>query len=269
MTFTLLVSHLQSIAFTGLLLLSGLTNSNTPSGNSNNPTNEKSTKYTSATLKGIDVSRWQKEVDWIQVRDADVTFAFVKATQGNYRLDPYFERNWEGTKQNGIVRGAYHFYKPEIPVQEQINLFINTVRLEPGDLPPVLDVEIIDKHVSPQQLRADIKTWMEAITSHYGVKPIIYTYQNYYRRYLKGHFPEYHFWIARYSDVQPEVEKSDSWMFWQFTDRGAIAGINAHVDINHFPGNWEQLSTLLIPEYAAKEMPVGLLQQLKYKQPLP
>lgn len=267
---TLVASYFQSIVFSSLVLYSGLTASNIPvSSNFNNPVNEKSTKYTSSTLKGIDVSRWQKEVDWLQVRDADVTFAFVKATQGNYRLDPFFERNWEGTKQNGIVRGAYHFYKPEIPVQEQINLFINTVRLEPGDLPPVLDVEIVDKSVSPQQLRADIRTWMEAITNHYGVKPIIYTYQNYYRRYLKGHFPEYHFWIARYSDVQPEVEHSDSWMFWQFTDRGAIAGINAAVDINHFPGNWEQLSSLLIPEFAFKDEPIGPLQQLKHKQPLP
>ncbi len=206
----------------------------------------------------------------MQVRDADVTFAFVKATQGNFRLDPYFERNWAGTKQNGIVRGAYHFFKPEIPVQEQIALFTNTVKLEPGDLPPVLDVEIVDKDVTPEQLRASIRTWLEAVTKHYGVKPIIYTYQSYYRRYLKGHFPEYHFWIARYSDVQPQLEHTDKWMFWQFTDRGAIAGVNAHVDINHFPGNWEQLNTLLIPElFAAKEEKSGLLQQLKHMQPLP
>jgi lysozyme len=267
--FFLLATYLQSTVLAGLLLFTGLAGSDLSFSDNNTP-NEKSTRSASSTLKGIDVSRWQKEVDWIQVRDADITFAFVKATQGSYRLDPYFERNWEGTKKNGIVRGAYHFFKPEIPIQEQITLFTSTVRLEPGDLPPVLDVEVIDKNVSPEQLRASIKIWLEAVTQHYGVKPIIYTYQSYYRRYLKGHFPEYHFWIARYSDIQPELEHSDKWMFWQFTDKGAIAGINAHVDINHFPGNWEQLSTLLIPElFATKEMPASPLKHLKHMQPLP
>ncbi|MEJ8757588.1 GH25 family lysozyme [Pontibacter sp. H259] len=232
----------------------------------NNETNTTNTN----TLKGIDVSRWQKEVDWMQVKDAGVTFAFVKATQGDFRLDPFFARNWEETKRHGIKRGAYHFYKPEAPVLDQVKLFTSTVTLAPGDLPPVLDIEVASKGMTGEQLRADLKIWLEAVTKFYGVKPIIYTSQNYYRRWLQGHFSDYHFWIARYSPVKPEVHHTDSWMFWQYTDSGSVAGINSAVDINFFAGNMDQLSELCLPEnVTAFEQQISPLQQLKHRVPQP
>ncbi|RAU84220.1 glycoside hydrolase family 25 protein [Pontibacter arcticus] len=248
-----------SIASTSVVSAGGA--GNTPNNSTDLKTN------TTTTIKGIDVSRWQKEVDWALVKEAEISFAFVKATQADFRLDPYFARNWEETKRHGIKRGAYHFYKPEAPIQGQIDLFINTVSLEPGDLPPVLDIEVFDKNISSEKMRQDIKLWLEAITAHYGVKPIIYTYQNYYRRYLQGHFPEYHFWIARYSPAQPEVHHTDKWMFWQYTDRGTIAGINSAVDINFFAGDLDSLGQLCLPEFTASDA-LSPLKQLKHMHPL-
>ncbi len=231
------------------------------------PVKNTTEKRNEVVIKGVDVSRWQKEIDWVQVKNSDVSFAFVKATQGDFRLDPYFARNWEETKRLGIKRGAYHFFKPEAPVEGQIALFKNTVTLEPGDLPPVLDVEVSEPHMSGEQLRQNIRIWLESITQYYGVRPIIYTSQNYYRRWLQGHFPEYHFWIARYSDAQPEIHATDSWKFWQYTDSGSISGINSAVDINFFAGDWETLSQLCMPEFVvAQESP---LKQMKYIQPQP
>ncbi len=238
------------------------------------PHDDESDKTTTSTasvttvIKGVDVSRWQKEVDWALVKEDQVTFAFVKATQGDFRQDPYFSRNWEETKRHGIMRGAYHFYKPEAPVQCQIELFTNSVVLEAGDLPPVLDVEVSDPAVSASQLREGIKTWLEAVTAHYGVRPIIYTSQNYYRRYLQGHFQDYHFWIARYSAVKPELHHTDSWMFWQHTDRGRITGIKTNVDMNFFAGDVEALSQLCLPDLLAQEQ-ISPLKQLKHMYPQP
>ncbi len=188
MIFSLLISGSNKLVVSGLLLLASYTGFNTPTPalDNNEPKAVTNNTTNSSTLKGIDVSRWQKEVDWMLVKDADVRFAFVKATQGDFRLDPYFARNWEETKRHGIKRGAYHFFKPEAPVQGQIDLFLRTVTLEPGDLPPVLDVEVSDPRVSSEDLRKSIKTWLEAVSLHYGVKPIIYTSQNYYRRFLQG-----------------------------------------------------------------------------------
>lgn len=267
------LSAFQKLAFSGLLLLAGYAGvaPDAPAA-AHDEEDEKITAktFTTATaIKGIDVSRWQKHVDWELVSESGVAFAFVKATQGDFRQDPFFMRNWEETKRHGIKRGAYHFYKPEAPVQCQIELFTNSVVLEAGDLPPVLDVEVSDPKVSPVQLRAGIKTWLEGVTAHYGVKPIIYTSQNYYRRYLQGHFNDYHFWIARYSDNQPELHPTDNWMFWQHTDRGRVTGINTAVDINFFVGDIQTLSQLCVPDLVAQESQVNPLQQLKHMYPLP
>ncbi|MBC5774531.1 lysozyme [Pontibacter sp. KCTC 32443] len=273
MMLSLLLSFSKHAALTSLLWYSSITGYNTAIAEntvSASIENSGETKNNNnATLKGIDVSRWQKEVDWMQVKESGVTFAFVKATQGDFRLDPFFARNWEETKRHGIKRGAYHFFKPEAPVQDQITLFTSTVTLAPGDLPPVLDVEISDPRMTGEQLRTSIKTWLEAVTKHYGVKPIIYTSQNYYRRWLQGHFSDYHFWIARYSPVKPEVHHTDSWMFWQYTDSGSVSGINSAVDINFFAGNMDKLSELCIPEYATATEQISPLQQLKHKYPQP
>jgi len=272
MPLPLLLSACQKLAFSGLLLLAGyIEPAPVPAEAPHDEPKETASKnvVTATAIKGIDVSRWQKEVDWALVRDAEVTFAFVKATQGDFRQDPYFSRNWTETRRHGIKRGAYHFFKPEAPIQCQIELFTNSVVLEPGDLPPVLDVEVSDPKVSPAQLREGIKLWLEGVTAYYGVKPIIYTSQNYYRRYLQGHFQDYHFWIARYSAVQPEVHHTDSWMFWQHTDRGKITGINTAVDINFFAGDVEALRQLCIPDMVAQEQAASPLRQLKHMYPLP
>lgn len=268
MIFSLLISASHKLVVSGLLLVSSYTGiANTPSLPDNNEPKATTSSTATSSLKGIDVSRWQKEVDWSLVKESDVSFAFVKATQGDFRLDPYFARNWEETKRHGIKRGAYHFFKPEAPIQGQIDLFISTVTLEPGDLPPVLDIEVHDSKIGSEEMRKNIRIWLEAVTAHYGVKPIIYTGQNYYRRYLKGHFSDYLFWIARYSDAKPEIHHTDSWMFWQYTDRGSVSGINAAVDINFFAGDFETLAQLCLQDNVlVQESP---LQQLKHMYPKP
>lgn len=272
MSITLLISVSQKLIFSALVFYSGALG--TLSGNSENtnpitsgtPSNG-TNLITSSSLKGIDVSRWQKDVDWTMVKESDISFAFVKATQSDFSQDAYFYRNWEETKRVGIKRGAYHFFIPAAPIQGQIDIFKATVRLEPGDMPPVLDVEVIAPGMSGEELRQNIRTWLEGITQHYGVKPIIYTNQSYYRRWLKGHFPEYVFWLARYNTIEPDIHHTDKWMFWQYSDRGTIPGINAAVDMNFFAGDWDSLHLLCLPEFIASDENPYL--NFKHIQPLP
>lgn len=98
---------------------------------------------------GIDVSEFQGKVDWEEVEILDekypVQFVFIRATAGNDRVDRQFKRNWEGAKENKIMRGAYHYYRPNENSIEQADLFIKTVKLQKGDLPPVLDIEKLPK----------------------------------------------------------------------------------------------------------------------------
>ncbi|RNI26947.1 glycoside hydrolase family 25 protein [Rufibacter latericius] len=213
----------------------------------------------SSFLHGIDVSRYQKEVDWKHVKESNINFAFVKATEGDFLKDPYFDRNWEHSRQHGIKRGAYHYYLPWVNVDQQIELFKKTVTLQPGDLAPVLDVETFAQDVPDAQMRNDIRLWLTSIEKHYGVKPIIYTYQKFYDLKLRGHFPGYHFWIARYQNEEPSTHPKDKMAFWQYSEKGIVKGIEAPVDVNWFYGDLEALSAYCVP--AAKAAPTEALAQ--------
>ncbi|WP_181304850.1 glycoside hydrolase family 25 protein [Rufibacter sp. XAAS-G3-1] len=201
----------------------------------------------SSYLHGIDVSRYQQEVDWKHVKDSNINFAFIKATEGDFLKDPFFDRNWEQSRQQGIKRGAYHYYLPWVPVEKQIAHFLNTVSLQPGDLAPVLDVETYAEDIPDAHMRRDIRQWLSAVEEHYGVKPIIYTYQRFYDRKLRGHFPNHHFWIARYQNVEPSTHPSDKMAFWQYSEKGTVSGIDAPVDVNWFYGDLEDLSAHCVP----------------------
>ncbi len=92
-------------------------------------------------IQGIDVSRWQGEIDWEEVKDAGTRFAFIKATEGGDHIDPSFRRNWAGAKKHGIARSAYHFVWWCRTAKEQVHWFKKAHPRDPDALPPVLDVE--------------------------------------------------------------------------------------------------------------------------------
>ncbi|WP_299826500.1 glycoside hydrolase family 25 protein [uncultured Pontibacter sp.] len=203
---------------------------------------------------GVDVSRYQRKINWEKVKENDVSFAFIKATEGVKLQDSFFERNWEKTAEAGILRGAYHFYLPHLKPDVQAKNFINTVTLAPGDLPPVLDVEVRGR-MPLNHFRGDLKEWLVLVERKYGVKPIIYTGHSFYKDYLEGYFDEYPLWIAHYNVRELTLQKTDRTLlsFWQHTDKGVIEGIKGHVDCNIFYGSLRELKTLCIQPPVAKK----------------
>lgn len=197
---------------------------------------------------GVDVSHYQQEIDWQQVRENEVSFAFVKATEGRTIRDKQFSNNWAGAGEAGIMRGAYHFYIPHLKPEVQAANFISTVKLTSGDLPPVLDVEVRGRK-PVAQLREDLKVWLRLVEEAYGVKPILYTGYSFYIDYLDGHFDDYHLWIAHYNVTKLQLEKSSrrKLAFWQHTDGGAIKGIDGIVDCNVFYGSMRELRSVCLP----------------------
>lgn len=209
-------------------------------------------------IHGVDVSHYQSDIDWALLGDQDIQFAFIKATEGMDLADPKFSNNWIQAAENGIVRGAYHFYRPKSPVLQQATHFIRQVRLEEGDLPPVLDVEVLDG-VSVEELVKGVRTWMHLIEAHYKVTPILYTNQNFYNRYLAGHFTDKPLWIARYSRKQPEIRREGNWHFWQYGDRASLAGIQGYVDLNVFAGDRTSFDSLRLRREVVRPLPVPIL----------
>lgn len=197
---------------------------------------------------GIDVSEYQGKISWSYVDTIEnqypLHFVFIRASAGNDAVDRRFKRNWEGAKKNKMIRGAYHYYRPNENSLEQAELFIKTVRLQKGDLPPVLDIEKLPKNQSMTNLKKGLRRWLQAIENHYKVKPIIYTGEKYYDDFLKEEFSDYLFWIANYNFYREEIQ--DDWLFWQFTERAAVPGIEGNVDVNIYNGDLQQLQFITV-----------------------
>ncbi len=197
------------------------------------------------TVQGIDVSHHQSWIDWSLLPDQGIHFAYIKATEGGDLVDSLFSFNWCEAQTFGIRRGAYHYFRPNAPVLDQVLNYIREVDLEPGDLPPVLDVETMDG-VTNEDLVENVRAWLTMVEIHYRTKPILYSYQRFYNEHLAESFSDYPVWIARYSERLPELRPLKEWHFWQYGDRGELAGIKGPVDFNAFSGNTTDLEELLI-----------------------
>lgn len=194
-------------------------------------------------VHGIDVSHYQKNIDWNTVSQQGIEFAFVKATEGQNYRDSLFCHNWPEMARVGLKRGAYHFYTPSVDPLLQVENFIEVVDLRKGDLPPVLDFEKVGKK-NRIELISDLQTWLKATEMNYGIRPIIYTNQKLYNKYIKGNFEDYIVWIARYNTEAPDMPFSQNWTFWQYGNRGRINGIDGNVDFNVFHGDSEALNSI-------------------------
>lgn len=197
-------------------------------------------------VHGIDISHYQGEVDWPSLASSQndpefpLRFVFMKATEGGDLTDDTFQHNFQRAKDYGFVRGAYHYFIPTTDARKQAQFFINQVNLGPGDLPPVLDVEISPKRKNQQQFTQNIKTWLDVVETYYGVKPILYASYKFKEKYLNDTiFNRYSYWIAHY--YVDSVRYQGRWDFWQHTDAGTVPGIKEQVDLNVFNGNLEQL----------------------------
>lgn len=168
----------------------------------------------------------------------------MKASEGGDFSDTTFIHNFAEARKHGFIRGAYHFYNPKTDANRQADFFIRSVELEPGDLPPVLDIETRSDDMD--KLRKDLLIWLHRIEAFYRVKPILYTSYKYKTRFLNDSiFNTYPYWIAHY--YVDSVEYQGPWKFWQHTDVGTLPGIQERVDLNVFNGTLEELQQMTIP----------------------
>jgi lysozyme len=202
-------------------------------------------------IHGIDVSYYQGKIDWKKVKamkedEVQVKFAFIKATEGILSVDPYFQRNWREAAKAGIICGAYHFFRPQKSGEWQAKFFLQTVKFEEGDLPPVVDIEQLNG-VAPADMRKELQEFISYVEKRTKVKPMIYSGLTFYKDYLKGHFDEYPLWIAHYHQAKLKVGSDTNWSFWQHSDKARITGINHVVDFNAFNGDSTAFERLRIP----------------------
>jgi lysozyme len=205
-------------------------------------------------VHGIDVSRWQTNMDWEKVRARGGNFAFIKATDGGDHLDPLFKTNWARAKAAGMPRGAYHFFYWCRNASSQADWFIRNVPREPGALPPVIDVEYNGEskckmRLTTAQVREKMQVFMDRLERHYGQRPIIYTAPDFYKDHLQGAFQDYPFWLRAVAQHPSRVYPNRKWVFWQYSGSGLSQGVNGKIDLNVFNGtedgwhNWLKRNT--------------------------
>ena len=248
-------------------------------------------------VRGIDVSRYQPKVDWAKVKAAGVAVAVPKASQSNW-TDPMFASHWAGAKSAGLLRSAYHFFVPDMDPLKQAAAYLKALGNDPGDLPPVLDIEA--KTTDAAKYAQGAQVWIAEVEKQLKRKPVIYTAAWYWNNTMAvgGKFPawaaDYALWVAAYpvkdgvptleqlaqGKYKPLLPKSWSkWAFWQYSERGRIDGITntdgspVNVDMNVFEGTLEDLGKFAgldparLADLPSYEAPVSFAAPMMTEEP--
>ena len=202
------------------------------------------------TTKGIDVSKWQATVDWAKVAADGVKFGVARTSDGTTYDDKYFTANWQGMKNNGIIRGAYQFFRPDQDAVAQAKFMINKLKaaggLQGGDLPPVLDLEK-NGGLSTSGVVNAVDKWIAYIEQNTGRRPIIYTGSYFWdASAATTKYKSYALWTAHYTTKScPLVPNAWSkWAIWQYTDKGTVNGVSGSCDMNRFNGTVADIKAL-------------------------
>ena len=203
---------------------------------------------------GLDLSFWQGNIHWDQLslpcdedgsvsgkipvplKQRPVQFAFIRVTKSDSLVDSLYQNYYTEAKKLGIPCGAYHFLTDTVSGKVQAEIFLSHARLEPGDLPPVLDVEI-----DSPEIVTKAREWLEIVEKKCGVKAIIYSNMHVYTTRIKNDhiLSTRDLWLAK---TKGEMPDEPSCKFWQFTHEGHVWGIIDNVvDINLFNGTQEEL----------------------------
>ena len=199
-------------------------------------------------IRGIDVSKWQGDIDWARVADDGVRFVIARATSGQSGVDPRYAANREGADAAGLAFTAYHYASPDTTPGDAVaeaDLFVDTAQLLGPHLVPVLDLEV-NNGLGPKRLRAWARAWLERVEQRLGVRATIYTTRFFWRDRMgnsqwfaqNGH----RLWIANWNDVnQPALPAAgwsgQGWTLWQHSSTGRVAGIDGPVDLDRYAGN--------------------------------
>ena len=196
-------------------------------------------------VRGVDVSRHQKEIDWARLARDDVSFAIMKATEGGDWVDPLFARNFAEARAQGLAVGAYHFYRLNKTGAEQARNFLNTVPREPDLLPPVVDIEFSGngpERPGPEELRKEVQDFLDLVEPAYGKPAVIYIIGEAEAMYGAA-LPDRRRWV-RSLLAHPG---HGNWLYWQYHNMGRVAGVEGDIDLNVLQGGPEALAELRRP----------------------
>ena len=189
-------------------------------------------------IHGLDISHYQGNVFWEAVEDVSgnkIHYVYLKATEGGDNIDQRYLQNISMAKQAGLKVGSYHFYRPRVPQETQLQNFRAQCRPQDQDLVPMIDVETTSG-LSATALCDSLHKFLKLIEREYKQKPLVYTGQNFYNKHLVGQLDDYKLMVAKYSEPAPELLDERDIFAWQYTGKGHIRGVNGYVDKSRLLG---------------------------------
>lgn len=187
-------------------------------------------------IHGIDISHYQGNVFWETVGErTNMSYVYLKATEGGDRIDATFERNIEMAHRHGLKVGSYHFYRPLTDQRRQLLNFMSQCLPGEQDLIPMIDIESTGG-LSTDVFCDSLFYFLDLVEEVYHQKPLLYTFRNFYNRHLQGKIDDYQLMVAMYTDELPVLADDRDYTMWQYTAKGRIVGINGFVDKSRFMG---------------------------------
>ena len=187
-------------------------------------------------VHGIDLSHYQGQVFWETVgQNTKMAYVYLKATEGGDRIDSYFERNIDLAHRYGLKVGSYHFVRPKSDLERQLRNFMAQCLPGEQDLIPMIDVET-NGGLPTEQFCDSLSKFLRLVEVAYRQKPLVYTYRNFYNKYLVGKLDNYQLMIAMYTNEEPVLADGRDYTLWQYTAKGRIVGVNGYVDKSRFTG---------------------------------
>lgn len=205
-------------------------------------------------VRGVDVSRYQGDINWPELAAQDISFAYIKATEGSTHVDPKFTHNYMHAQKTQLRVGAYHFFSFDSGAESQAANFTGQVMPYERMLPPAVDIEYYGKysnssHPDVSTVKAELGRLLELLYDHYGIRPVIYATQATYKTYIRGNFDDYDIWIRdKYFTPGDNIV---NWHFWQYSDKGVLpgySGVEKYIDLDVFRGTAEEFEQYGFPE---------------------
>lgn len=183
-------------------------------------------------IKGIDVSHHQGDINWEKVRKSQpkLAFVYVKCTEGKSYVDPRFKANVEGASSQGYKVGAYHYFRMTSSAHDQFDNFKNQMDAVQIDLIPMVDVER-DDGKPRKELQDSLRVLLNLLEKQYGKRPMIYGTNRSYNEFCAPEFNHYPLYIGRYGKNKPVITGPSHYTIWQYSENARIPGIPKTVDM--------------------------------------
>jgi lysozyme len=189
--------------------------------------------------QGIDVSEWQRSIDWPTVAASGISFAYIRATEGSNYVDRAFATNWRGAAAAGVTRGAYLYFHPADDPTQQADLLVSQLQgngFRGGDIVPAIDVETMD-NLPQVAVVASLRSTVDRVNARLGQLPAIYTSPTWWDNHVgSSAFTADPLWVACWCGNSPFLPANNwggnGWAFWQSTDAGSVPGITGSVDLD-------------------------------------